>query len=328
MFTVLRLRPIKPNKKLIFGSIVLVLILAGLTGYLWAVKTVTIIDADSQVELRTRASTVEELLQKQGIKYEAEDIIRPTLSTPLAENMTITIARAVDVRVEVDGRSLTVSLAEPTVAKVLALANIALTPLDQVKHNLDITAAKGKILQISRIEEKKIEQTASLEIPIKREPDQSLARGQTKVVQPGAKGLVKEIILVTYTDGKETKREVVAREVLKEPKPKIISYGTKEAKVVQASRELSSRKALAMEATAYTHTGNKTATGINPHVGVIAVDPKLIPLGTELYVEGYGYGEALDTGGSIKGNRIDLFFETRSESIKWGRRNVKVYILD
>ena len=45
-------------------------------------------------------------------------------------------------------------------------------------------------------------------------------------------------------------------------------------------------------------------------------------------MEGYGYGEALDTGGSIKGNRIDLFFETRSESIKWGRRNVKVYILD
>ena len=83
-----------------------------------------------------------------------------------------------------------------------------------------------------------------------------------------------------------------------------------------------------MEATAYTHTGNRTATGINPYRGVIAVDPKVIPLGTELYVEGYGYGEALDTGGAVKGNRIDLFFETKSEALNWGRRDVQVYILD
>lgn len=82
-----------------------------------------------------------------------------------------------------------------------------------------------------------------------------------------------------------------------------------------------------MSATAYTHTGNKTYTGIWPSVGIVAVNPKVIPLGTRLYIDGYGYATAMDTGGAIKGNKIDLFFETRAEALKWGRRNVQVFVL-
>ena len=67
--------------------------------------------------------------------------------------------------------------------------------------------------------------------------------------------------------------------------------------------------------------------GTIPKVGTIAVDPTLIPMGTKLYVEGYGYGVAEDIGGSIKGNRIDIFLDTYNEAIKWGRRNVKLYII-
>jgi len=94
-----------------------------------------------------------------------------------------------------------------------------------------------------------------------------------------------------------------------------------------ASRE-ASQKTMVMEATAYTYTGNKTATGTWPKIGVAAVDPKVIPLGTMLYVEGYGYARAEDTGGLIKGDRIDLFFETEQECIEWGRKNVKVRIVE
>lgn len=86
------------------------------------------------------------------------------------------------------------------------------------------------------------------------------------------------------------------------------------------------------EATAYDDTPasqgkwvGKTATGVKPRVGVIAVDPRIIPLGTKLYVEGYGNCIAGDTGGDIKGNRLDLFFNTPSEVKKYGRRQVKVY---
>ena len=87
-------------------------------------------------------------------------------------------------------------------------------------------------------------------------------------------------------------------------------------------------RAMTMEATAYTHTGNKTCTGTWPRPGgTIAVDPRVIPLGSTVYVEGYGYAVAEDTGGAIKGRIIDVFLDTEDECWSWGRREVKVYII-
>jgi 3D (Asp-Asp-Asp) domain-containing protein len=83
-------------------------------------------------------------------------------------------------------------------------------------------------------------------------------------------------------------------------------------------------RTMMVEATAYTWTGNRTATGTWPEVGTIAVDPEVIPLGTRLYVEGYGWGVAADTGGLIKGRIIDVYFDTHRECIEWGRRQVEV----
>jgi 3D (Asp-Asp-Asp) domain-containing protein len=82
-----------------------------------------------------------------------------------------------------------------------------------------------------------------------------------------------------------------------------------------------------VEATGYTHTGSRTATGTYPKRGTIAVDPSVIPLGTKMYIPGYGYGVAEDTGGAVNGHIIDLFFETRAEALKWGRRTVTIKIL-
>ena len=81
------------------------------------------------------------------------------------------------------------------------------------------------------------------------------------------------------------------------------------------------------EATAYTWTGNRTATGTWPSRGTVAVDPNVIPLGAELYVEGYGPAVAADTGGDIKGQRIDLYMESYEEAIQFGRRQVLVEVL-
>jgi 3D (Asp-Asp-Asp) domain-containing protein len=87
-------------------------------------------------------------------------------------------------------------------------------------------------------------------------------------------------------------------------------------------------KTMDVQATGYTSTGNaKTATGTTPHHGTIAVDPDVIPLGTKMYIPGYGVGVAEDTGGAIKGNIIDLYFDSEQEAIQWGRRNVTIYIL-
>jgi 3D (Asp-Asp-Asp) domain-containing protein len=81
------------------------------------------------------------------------------------------------------------------------------------------------------------------------------------------------------------------------------------------------------EATAYCYTGNRTATGTWPSRGTIAVDPTIIPLGTRLFVEGYGEGIAEDTGGAIKGEILDLYMESESECWDWGRRQVEVKII-
>ncbi len=88
-----------------------------------------------------------------------------------------------------------------------------------------------------------------------------------------------------------------------------------------------------MEATGYdpypaggSGTG-RTATGVMARFGIAAVDPRVIPLHTLLYVEGYGFALAADTGGAIKGNRIDLCFDSRAQAYRWGRKNVKVHIL-
>ena len=81
-------------------------------------------------------------------------------------------------------------------------------------------------------------------------------------------------------------------------------------------------------ATAYTWTGYRTATGTWPSRGTVAVDPRVIPLGTELHIEGYGAAVAADTGGAIQGQRVDLYMDTEHECWQWGRRKVEVRVLE
>lgn len=85
---------------------------------------------------------------------------------------------------------------------------------------------------------------------------------------------------------------------------------------------------MVMEATAYTWSGDKTATGTWPSRGTVAVDPGVIPLGTRLYIDGYGEAIAADTGGDIKGNRVDLYMESESECWEFGRQPVEVVVVE
>ena len=99
---------------------------------------------------------------------------------------------------------------------------------------------------------------------------------------------------------------------------------------LEAEREASRMidQVLVMECTAYTWTGNRTASGTWPAVGTAAVDPKVIPLGTKLYIEGYGPAVALDTGGAIQGQKIDLYMDSEHECLQWGRRQVEVRVIE
>lgn len=115
------------------------------------------------------------------------------------------------------------------------------------------------------------------------------------------------------------------------------STATKPAsKVLSRSTSTNAVKEFTVSATAYTAYCNGcsgiTKTGIdlrkNSDLKVIAVDPSVIKLGTKVHVEGYGYAIAGDTGGAIKGNKIDVFIPSKSEAYKWGRKKVKITIMD
>ncbi|MFR4492602.1 MAG: 3D domain-containing protein, partial [Clostridium perfringens] len=131
---------------------------------------------------------------------------------------------------------------------------------------------------------------------------------------------------------------VIQELVVKEPVNKEVVKGTKETQTLSRGGEsINFKKKLSVKSTAYNHPlGSAEAyTASGMHVlrdpngySTIAVDPSVIPLGTKLYVEGYGYAIAADTGGAIKGNRVDLFFNTEAEASNWGVRNLDVYILN
>lgn len=87
-------------------------------------------------------------------------------------------------------------------------------------------------------------------------------------------------------------------------------------------------RVLTVEATAYCYTGYRTTTGTWPSRGTIAVDPKVIPLGSRMFVEGYGWGVAADTGGAIRGNIIDVYMHSHQEAISWGRRRAEVMVFE
>jgi 3D (Asp-Asp-Asp) domain-containing protein len=168
-------------------------------------------------------------------------------------------------------------------------------------------------------------------LQVTRVGDAYLAPGQTEVRSPGQPGVLLKQFDVTTENEVEVNRRQIGSEALQQPVPKAIAYGI-EANAAErmASRGSGERvfRTLHVVATAYTHTGYQTASGVWPYVGGVAVDPAVIPIGSRLYIKDYGPARAVDTGGLIKGNHIDLFFDSESECEAWGRRPVTVSIMD
>ena len=131
--------------------------------------------------------------------------------------------------------------------------------------------------------------------------------------------------------GKAPKEVEIAREVLADPKYSVIRRGIGMSVKTPEGRKKYSR-IITAEASAYTvHCGTGTgltSIGLVAARGIVAVDPRVIPYYTKMYIPGYGIAIAGDTGGAIRGNRVDLFMDSYEEAINWGRRNVEVYILE
>ena len=159
--------------------------------------------------------------------------------------------------------------------------------------------------------------------------DAEMAFGAKKVEKEGVKG--KD--LVTYENitrpGREQKIELDRRRIA-EPVNEIVRQGVAQS-ILTPDGYVKYKKKIYGEATAYTWGGGATghtSIGLWPKRGIVAVDPRVIPYYTKLYIPGYGMAIAGDTGGAIVGTRIDLFMDSLHECYQWGRRGVEIYILE
>lgn len=237
------------------------------------------------------------------------------------------------VRVHADGTTVITKANLPPLEDVLRNAGVELGENDRAEAR--ITTGDGKIpeIEVIRVRTRMVTEEEPIPYPVKKIQDSRLEAGKTRLCAAGREGVLLEKFEITTENGVVVEKKALGSEVLREPVPRVIACGTKPPERVRkvASRGGSpegARRVLQMVATAYTHTGQPTASGVMPYVGGVAVDPGVIPLGTRLYVEGYGPARAVDTGGLIKGNRVDVFLETAEECYAWGKRTVNVYIMD
>jgi 3D (Asp-Asp-Asp) domain-containing protein len=178
-------------------------------------------------------------------------------------------------------------------------------------------------------------QTKVVTKPIPRSASFQVSRtvspGRMVTQKKGRDGALKTTYRLTLINGKVVSKQAVSS-VRVHPVNDVILMGKPSISTSRSSFTRS--RVIAMSATGYdtspqTLPGStgRTATGIPARFGIVAVDPRVIRLGTFVYVEGYGFALAADTGGAIKGNKIDLCFNSRREALNWGRRKVRVHVL-
>lgn len=314
-----------------FYIIVLLVLCVAAAGFASSYKRVTIIVDGETMQVDTLKRTVGQLFKEKEIEALPKDRLSVDLETIIINGMSIEINRAFPVYIEADGRVM-LHLTQPgMVENIIKDAKIAIGERDEVEPGLqNKIERRGSMIKITRITTEYFTESVVLPKDIRYRNDPGLERGKTKVLVSGSDGLQELRYEVTYADGIEIARELIEEIIVVEPVARLIARGTMDAvnTVNTGSVSRSYSRSLTMTATAYTHTGNPTYSGSMPERGVVAVDPKLIPLGTQLYVEGYGLAVAKDIGGTITGRRIDLFMDTREEALRWGVRNVRVYILD
>ena len=322
---------------MIFLVITIVLALSvGVFVYASQVKEVQINNKGKELIVKTMGKTVADVLRENEISTTKDNIISPKLEQILQPLSKIEIKDVAAQVAQLDNQK--------NITEASCLINSSKSETKKEDN------AKTKVLEDK---EKKTEKLVvkKVKVPYKtvKKENPELEKGKTKVLVSGKAGLEEKTYKIVYQDGKEVSSKLVEKKVVNKPVNKVVAEGTKNTRVVLTSRGDSARykRCIEMRATAYDasyeSTGKRpghpeygiTATGIRAKRGVVAVDPRVIPLGSRLYIESmqngvtsYGYAIAGDTGGAIKGNKIDLFFETAREVNNWGVRKVKVYVLE
>ena len=249
-------------------------------------------------------------------------------------------------------------IGEASVEDLISKAGITITDQDVVSEPLTKLLANGDTINITRVRTVKEESIVETPYETIYQDDDTLYEGTSKLVQDGKNNIIKEIYSITYHNEEEVGRrlekeeiiqegadEIIAIGTLKEPEPEPSQDANEDGSITNVSADSSGDASTAesrsgstgefdysdvITCTAFAYTAPKGAIGAsgNPAVeGTCAVDPSVIPLGTKLYIEGYGYATANDTGSAIIGNTVDVFMDSYTKACSWGRQTVKVYIL-
>lgn len=306
---------------LCLGLLLLVVGLAWLIVTQMVSKDVCLVIDGKPLACETTSYSVEELLEEQKIELVKEDSIMPEVDQALTDGTKVEITKAVPFTVQADGELKTLKALPQTVGDALDHYQIRVGAEDKVVPALSTPLTAGTEIIINRIttETQQVLEPVAYKTEIKGDGD--LPAGTTKVVKKGKKGRDRVTYEITYSDGREIDSQEVKRERLKDPKAKVVAKSTRG--MIQGAEYV---KKIAVKAYSYTG-GGTTASGTRARVGEIAVDPGVIPLGTNVYVEGYGFARAEDTGGNIKGHTIDVYKNSKGECLNWGVRHVTVYIL-
>lgn len=277
------------------------------------------IDGHSQ-EITTYEHTVAGILTDQGIPYFEEDYLSTPPTGFIHDGMKFKLVHAADFKVTADGETVKCKSLKKTVGEALEDKGYKIGKKDIVTPSVETPLTDGANITVQRVKVKKI--TVKEKVPFNKvtQNDTAMNEGESKLLTEGKNGRDKVVYEVTYIDGKEAARTEISRETIKPAVDEVTAVGTR----INYNGKSYSRK-LVVKAYSYTG-GGTTAMGTRARVGEIAVDPRVIPLGTNVYIEGVGARRAEDTGGNIKGNTIDIYMDTQAECIRWGVRYVTIYI--
>ena len=293
----------------------------------------------NQSSIWTTEKLVKNILEEANIEVAEQDEISIGLDTEVGADNKIDIQKAFQLTL-VDGlEERQVWSTSTTVANFLKEQGITLGELDRVEKSLEDVITPGDKVAVVRVEKVTDVVEESIDFAIEKKNDSSVLKGKEKVVTQGKKGTVERTYEVVKENGKIVMKTLQSEKVVSKPTTQVVAVGTKVA-TVTASRNNTSAggkgKEFYVTATAYTPNCNGcsgiTATGVNiksnPNMKLIAVDPNVIPLGSKVWVEGYGYAIAADTGGAIKGNKIDILVSSKSAAKNWGRKKVRIKVLN
>lgn len=321
---------------------------AGYGTFEYLKKDVIINDSGTLFSFKTMKNTFREALEQKDIEVSEYDYTSVSLESDLrrTEENEIYIKRAVPVYITADGSVIKVMTYKDTVAEMFEDSTVKPQGLDRLMGAALSDEIKADMtVEIVRVEESILHEKEAIPYEVKKLTNSKLDKGLERVVTVGQEGICEKKYKVITENGVEVSRELLGETVLKNAVNAVVEFGTVLNKKTSRGDIVRYSKVMDMKATAYTasfkDTGKApghplfgiTATGIKAKKGVIAVDPKVIPLYTRVYVEilgstpDYGYAIAADVGGAIKGNKIDLYYDSQEYVDKFGVKNVRVYIL-